>query len=48
MYIIEVNAWCDVFSGFVAVGTFVSVGAVCSGIFAYRLYVLMCAVCIIG
>jgi len=29
---IEVNAWCDVFSRFVAVGTFVSVGVVCSDI----------------
>ena len=27
------NAWCDVFSRFVAVGTLVSVGVVCSGIF---------------
>jgi len=28
-----VNAWCDVFSRFVAVGTRVSVGVVCSSIF---------------
>ena len=30
---IEVKVWCDVFSRFVAVGTFVSVGVGCSGIF---------------
>ena len=27
------NVWCGVFSRFVAVGTLVSVGVVCSGIF---------------
>ena len=42
------NAWCDLFSPFVAVGTLVSVGVVCSGISAYRLCVLMRAVCFIG
>jgi len=30
---IEVNAWCEVFSHFVAVGMLVSVGVICSGIF---------------
>jgi len=29
----KVNAWCDVFGRFVAVGALVSVGVVCSGIF---------------
>jgi len=32
-YNIEVNVCCDIFSRFVAVGTRVSVGVVCSSIF---------------
>ena len=34
------NAWCDVFSCFVAVGTLVSVGVVCSGTFCL---LIMCS-----
>ena len=34
------NAWCDVFSRFVAVGTLVSVGVVYSGIFCIQ---IMCS-----
>ena len=34
------NAWCDVFSRFVTVGTLVSVGFVCSGIFCLQ---IMCS-----
>jgi hypothetical protein len=33
LYYMEMNAWCDVFNRFDAVGTLVSVGVVCAGIF---------------
>jgi hypothetical protein len=40
-----VNAWCDVFSRFVAVGTLVAVGFVCSGIFCLQIMCsLVCSV----